>query len=191
MSTLGERVRRLRLARAMTQDQLAEATEGRATRHTVTQIESGRRGSPRPGTIKALADALGVDPEDLTDPEEEVFPKGEAAPISSQARALVEAASGTQYLAMTNEEARGEQAQIKSLQDARDYLAATRREAEVIREAYQAALLMDGELAGELERMGGRNYLEWFKDLKQIERKLEREYGDEAASNDVRLVAVF
>jgi hypothetical protein len=92
---------------------------------------------------------------------------------------------------MTNEEARGEQAQIKSLQDARDYLAATRREAEVIREAYQAALLMDGELAGELEHMGGRNYLEWFKDLKQIERKLEREYGDEATSDELRLVAVF
>lgn len=187
MSTLGERVRRFRLARAMTQDELAEATEGRATRHTVTQIESGRRGSPRPGTVKALADALGVDPEDLTDPGEEILPKGEA-PISSQARELVEEATGTPYLAMTDKEAREEQARIKTPQDVRDYLAATRREAEFIREAHKAALLMDGELAGELERMGGKNYLEWFKDLKRIERELEREFGGEHAG-EARLVS--
>lgn len=59
MQTIGDRVRQTREARVMTQTELADAAG--VHRVHVNRIERGRR-QPRPGTIRALAAALRVDP---------------------------------------------------------------------------------------------------------------------------------
>ncbi len=61
---LGERVRRLRRQRLMTQEQLAK--EAGVAPSTVYMIEAARgRDYPQFGTIRKLASALGVDPAEL------------------------------------------------------------------------------------------------------------------------------
>lgn len=60
---MGERVKAVRTARALSQADLAQLAGVRTA--TVSEIESGRR-TPRPSTIRALARALGVPPERLT-----------------------------------------------------------------------------------------------------------------------------
>ncbi len=61
---LGERIKRLRRQRLMTQEQLAK--EAGIAPSTVYMIESARgRDYPRFGTIRKLAKALDVDPRDL------------------------------------------------------------------------------------------------------------------------------
>ncbi len=64
---LGRRVRALRLRRFLTQEQLADASGiGRAT---IARLEAGRS-TPHLGTVKALASALHVEPEELVrDPD--------------------------------------------------------------------------------------------------------------------------
>lgn len=59
----GGKVRERREEAWWTQQELADAAG--VTRTTVVEIESGRNHSPRRGTIKALARALGVEPNDL------------------------------------------------------------------------------------------------------------------------------
>lgn len=56
------RLRELRERRFMTQDQLSQESGVRAA--TISEIENGLR-SPRFGTIKKLAAALGVEPDEL------------------------------------------------------------------------------------------------------------------------------
>lgn len=58
---LGQRIRRLRLARGLTQIELAEPAYSAAY---VSTIEAGRR-NPSPAAIKYLAERLGVHPEEL------------------------------------------------------------------------------------------------------------------------------
>lgn len=60
----GERVRELRKVRALTQAELAD--KANTTKETVGKIELGYR-QPRPTTIRALAAALGVEVEHLTE----------------------------------------------------------------------------------------------------------------------------
>lgn len=60
MATIGERLRSMRLRRALSQDNLAE-TSG-VPKVTISRIENDRYGPPRPGTVRKLADALKIDP---------------------------------------------------------------------------------------------------------------------------------
>ena len=59
MSTIGERLRRARKARKVTQVELASRTG--VAHSTVVRIERGQA-KPRIGTVGRFAEALGVDP---------------------------------------------------------------------------------------------------------------------------------
>jgi transcriptional regulator with XRE-family HTH domain len=61
---LGEVIRRLRRAAGMRQQDLAEAAGVGIS--LVTQLEQGRTKDPRLTTLRALANALGVDMNELT-----------------------------------------------------------------------------------------------------------------------------
>ncbi len=63
VATTGEKLRRLRRGRAMTQEALAEKAD--ISPSTVVEIENGKRKSPHPGTLGKLARALDVSPADL------------------------------------------------------------------------------------------------------------------------------
>lgn len=63
VATTGEKLKRLRRGRALTQVQLAD--RAKMSQSTIAQIESGARPNPHPGTLGKLADALGVSPADL------------------------------------------------------------------------------------------------------------------------------
>ena len=63
VATTGEKLRRLRLGRAWTQEQLA--THSRVSQSTIAQIEKGHRPNPHPSTLGKLAEALGVSPAEL------------------------------------------------------------------------------------------------------------------------------
>lgn len=58
----GEKVKRLRIGRRFTQQKLAQMTG--LSVGQISRIE-GNRHTPRFGTVDALAEALGVEPEDL------------------------------------------------------------------------------------------------------------------------------
>lgn len=76
MDSIGERVRIARLARAMTQDDLAEATG--IMKATISRIENNKAVA-RPSTIRKLAAATGADPGWLLLGEQVDAGKGEAA----------------------------------------------------------------------------------------------------------------
>jgi transcriptional regulator with XRE-family HTH domain len=59
---IGERLKQLRIERAMTQDELAEAAG--IGKNTVNRIEKDHT-EPRPPTLRKLARALEVDPREL------------------------------------------------------------------------------------------------------------------------------
>jgi mRNA interferase RelE/StbE len=59
------RLKWLRLRRALTQQQLAE--KAGVNRVTIARLEGGQD-QPFPTTVKKLADALGVQPEELMEP---------------------------------------------------------------------------------------------------------------------------
>lgn len=59
VATTGEKLKRLRRGRGMTQADLAEASG--VAQSTIAQIERATRKEPRPGTLKKLAPALGVE----------------------------------------------------------------------------------------------------------------------------------
>ena len=60
----GERIRRLRRARGMTQQALAEATGGLVTKQSISKYERGRS-QPSPNVLRKLADVFGVKTTDL------------------------------------------------------------------------------------------------------------------------------
>ena len=60
---IGEELKRWRMRRAMTQIQLAERCK--LSPATIVRIERNQR-EPQPGTIRKLADALDIDPSELT-----------------------------------------------------------------------------------------------------------------------------
>ena len=59
---IGERLKRFRIERAMTQDELAAAAG--VGKNTVNRIEKNHT-EPRPPTLRKLAQALEVDPAEL------------------------------------------------------------------------------------------------------------------------------
>lgn len=59
---IGDKLKELRIRRAMTQDELAEAAG--IGKNTVNRIERNHT-EPRPPTLRKLADALRVDPAEL------------------------------------------------------------------------------------------------------------------------------
>uniref|UniRef100_UPI0004DFB0D9 helix-turn-helix domain-containing protein n=1 Tax=Sciscionella sediminilitoris TaxID=1445613 RepID=UPI0004DFB0D9 len=75
MSRLGDNVARVRKARDLTQEQLAEAA--RIDPGTVARIEQGRRQAARPATLAKLASALGVAPDVLTGVSEHATDDGD------------------------------------------------------------------------------------------------------------------
>ena len=58
----GERLRRLRKERLLTQQELSRMTG--ISQDGISQFETGKR-EAQPGTIKKLAEALGVEPKEL------------------------------------------------------------------------------------------------------------------------------
>jgi transcriptional regulator with XRE-family HTH domain len=73
--SLGENLRRLRTARYLSQSDLA--TKAKVSKPTIQRIERGDY-FPYPRTIRALADALDVDPSELV-AAEELAQRGKAA----------------------------------------------------------------------------------------------------------------
>ncbi len=65
--SLGERVRRLRAEQALSQTELA--VKAGVTKLTVSRIERDVK-FPQPKTLRNLAEALGVRPAELADPDE-------------------------------------------------------------------------------------------------------------------------
>jgi transcriptional regulator with XRE-family HTH domain len=65
--TLGERVRRLRTERALSQSELATAAG--VTKLTISRIERDVK-FPHPKTLRGIAQALSVQPSELADPDE-------------------------------------------------------------------------------------------------------------------------
>jgi transcriptional regulator with XRE-family HTH domain len=63
----GERIRRLRLARGMTQQALADATGGLVTKQAISKYERGKS-QPSPVVLRTLADVFGVKTADLFRP---------------------------------------------------------------------------------------------------------------------------
>ncbi|PYU13118.1 MAG: XRE family transcriptional regulator [Acidobacteria bacterium] len=62
----GARIRRLRLQRELTQEELAR--EVGLTTHTIWRLENDHSFNPRLQTLRAIAEALGVDVSDLLGP---------------------------------------------------------------------------------------------------------------------------
>ncbi len=60
METIGERLRRVRERKLLTQADLSTASG--VTEATISRIETGQAGPTRPSTAKKLARALGLDP---------------------------------------------------------------------------------------------------------------------------------
>lgn len=79
---LGERIATLREEQALTQAELAE--RARISPSTLSLIESGKVPHPQVGTIRKIARALGVEPQDLRRTEEVVLPKAETPPDPQQ-----------------------------------------------------------------------------------------------------------
>ena len=82
---LGERIATLREEQALTQSELAE--RARISPSTLSQIESGRVPRPHVGTIRKIARALDVEPQDLRRAEELALPKDEGPRGAGQAQA--------------------------------------------------------------------------------------------------------
>lgn len=62
-SSVGDRIREIRIAAEMTQDELAE--QSGLSRKWINRLENGRDVSPRLVTLVGIAKALGVPCEDL------------------------------------------------------------------------------------------------------------------------------
>ena len=61
----GERIKRFRLRRRMSQEELARRAQ--VSKKTITDIEKGKR-EPQLNTLRAIAEALGIDPMEILGP---------------------------------------------------------------------------------------------------------------------------
>ncbi len=86
----------LRRSRGMTQEDLARAAG--FDQYSVSQWERGRR-SPRPTTVRKLAEALGVEPQDLFVEQPLLVPLAEPAPAEDVAEFL-RSRCGNDFLVM-------------------------------------------------------------------------------------------
>lgn len=92
-------LRPLRRSRGMRQEDLAEAIG--SDQYSVSQWERGIR-SPRPTTIRKLAEALGVEPQDLFIEQPLTAPLAEPAPVEEVA-ALLRSRGGSEILIVDEE----------------------------------------------------------------------------------------
>lgn len=149
------KLREWREHRGMTQKQLSEFSG--IPQATISQAETGKRG-PHPGTVRKLAEALGVTMEDMT-----------AAPKASGPRLAqewLEEVVGHSYLAMTDEEARHEQRRIAAVEVADQMRSWLRDEFVTIRAALDYEEV-DPELASSLEA-AARNFVQWQHELTRL-----------------------
>jgi transcriptional regulator with XRE-family HTH domain len=65
VATTGTKLKRERRGEGLTQAELAKRSG--VAQSTIAQIEGGARPNPHPGTLKKLAEALGVDTRELLD----------------------------------------------------------------------------------------------------------------------------
>ena len=77
-ASFGERLRQLREAAGLTQEELAERSE--LTPDAIGLLERGQRRHPHPSTVRALADALGLSHGDRAGLLASVPKRGSAAP---------------------------------------------------------------------------------------------------------------
>jgi transcriptional regulator with XRE-family HTH domain len=63
MATTGEKLNRLRRGRGLTQAELSEKSG--VAQSTIAHIESGKHERPHPGTLRKLAEALGIETVEL------------------------------------------------------------------------------------------------------------------------------
>ncbi len=120
-------LRALRRSRGMRQEDLAEAIG--SDQYSVSQWERGVR-SPRPTTIKRLADALGVEPQDLFAERPLAAPLAEPAPVEDVA-ALLRSRCGNDLLIVDEEEleARASERGLSGIEEMMRDLAACNRAA--------------------------------------------------------------
>lgn len=97
---LGEQIATLREEQALTQVELAE--RARISPSTLSLIESGKVPRPHVGTIRKIARALGVEPQDLRRAEEPTSPKALVQP--SSLADWLEEQCGHAYLTLGREE---------------------------------------------------------------------------------------
>ena len=62
-SAIGEKIRKYRLQKELSQDKLSKAAD--VAFHTIVKIESGDTPNPTIGTVKKIAAALGVSVDEL------------------------------------------------------------------------------------------------------------------------------
>jgi transcriptional regulator with XRE-family HTH domain len=72
VATIGERVRHWRQRRALSQTELVKLSG--VSKKTLQDIETGSVARPHPRTIRRLAQALGIDPWQLSEPGPPVPP---------------------------------------------------------------------------------------------------------------------
>jgi transcriptional regulator with XRE-family HTH domain len=109
---LGERIATLREEQALTQVELAE--KAKISPSTLSLIESGKVPRPHVGTIRKIARALGVEPQDLRRTEEVVPPKVET-PLSLAK--WLEERCGHAYLALRREQIQALFDQLEGVED--------------------------------------------------------------------------
>ncbi|MEM4230746.1 MAG: helix-turn-helix transcriptional regulator [Candidatus Pacearchaeota archaeon] len=63
ISIIAKNIKKFRKKRGISQDKLSKLAG--VTLHTITKIESGATPDPRIGTVKKIADALGLNIDDL------------------------------------------------------------------------------------------------------------------------------
>jgi transcriptional regulator with XRE-family HTH domain len=107
---LGEQIATLREEQTLTQVELAE--RARISPSTLSLIESGKVPRPHVGTIRKIARALGVEPQDLRRAEEPTSPKALAQPSLAD---WLEERCGHAFLAMDKAEL---EAMFENLDDA-------------------------------------------------------------------------
>jgi transcriptional regulator with XRE-family HTH domain len=165
---LGERIATQREEQALTQVELAE--RARISPSTLSLIESGKVPHPQVGTIRKIARALGVEPQDLRRTEEVVSPKAETPPDLQQSlNGLLEEERHLSYLSSWR-------AYVwKLVKRWENEPPETPREVSVVMDAMQA-LIDAGAFQrppDELTTSDTREFGEWFE-LNQLFRGLDR-----------------
>lgn len=118
-------LRPLRRSRALTQGELAERVN--TDQYNISKYENGKQ-SPRPPMIRKLADALGVEPEELFKEQPLAVPFAEPAP-AEDVTALLRSRGGSELLVVDEEafEARAAATDIPGLRALMAELAAGNR----------------------------------------------------------------
>ena len=109
---LGERIATLREEQVLTQAELAE--RAKISPSTISLIESGKVPRPHVGTIRKIARALGVEPQDLRRAEEPISPKAPAPPSLSD---WLEERCGHAHLTLRREDIQARFDELEGVED--------------------------------------------------------------------------